>query len=134
MKILFATDSSKQYYLTAAPQCPRPDESLQEAVYEVDYLFIQFYNNPMCAEQNIPESFKAWSEDVRSKNQEAKLFVGVPASKVSASTGYIPTTGLSAIVDQVKSDPAYGGMMTWDFVDALENEEGDFLPALRAAA
>ncbi|PWW76177.1 glycoside hydrolase [Tuber magnatum] len=38
---------TKKYYMSAAPQCPMPDKSVGEAVYQVDYLFIQHYNNPV---------------------------------------------------------------------------------------
>lgn len=45
----FTTDDSKTYYLSAAPQCPIPDESIPlGALQQADFVWVQFYNNPSC--------------------------------------------------------------------------------------
>jgi len=43
----YATDSSKSYYISAAPQCPLPDAYLNTVLTtaHVDFIFVQFYNN-----------------------------------------------------------------------------------------
>lgn len=134
MKELYKT-GTKEYILAAAPQCPRPDESLQGAVYEVDHLYIQFYNNPKCMLDNIPKSFGEWSADVSEKNPNVKIFVGVPGAPAAAPAGgYLAADDLAKIVEQVKSDSHYGGLMTWDYFFAKDNEDGDFLPVLRQNA
>ncbi|KAH8093174.1 glycoside hydrolase superfamily [Phellopilus nigrolimitatus] len=42
-----ASSASKQYYVTAAPQCPFPDASLGSVINAVgfDAVYVQFYNN-----------------------------------------------------------------------------------------
>jgi len=43
---------TKSYYISGAPQCPYPDAYLGATIASagsmIDYLFIQFYNNPYC--------------------------------------------------------------------------------------
>ena len=43
----YFSTSSKSFYLSAAPQCPYPDESVGDLMSQVDldFAFIQFYNN-----------------------------------------------------------------------------------------
>lgn len=46
LKSHIASDSSKKYYLTAAPQCPFPDASEPlDVCKELDMVWVQFYNN-----------------------------------------------------------------------------------------
>ncbi|KFH42595.1 Endochitinase-like protein [Hapsidospora chrysogenum ATCC 11550] len=53
-RINFESGPSKTYYLTAAPQCPFPDESPSQDVCEkMDYVWVEFYNNGNC---NIVQS------------------------------------------------------------------------------
>ncbi|CCX31719.1 Similar to Endochitinase; acc. no. P29029 [Pyronema omphalodes CBS 100304] len=108
--------------MSGAPQCPRPDVSLGDAVYDLDLLFIQFYNN-WCGGNNIPDSFREWSLDMMAKNSRAKLFVGVPGSPDAASSGYLPSLQMASLVNQVKGYPNYGGVMTWDWAYAKNNKD-----------
>ena len=50
LRSLAASDSSKSYYVTAAPQCPFPDAWLGTALNAVafDAVYVQFYNNGGC--------------------------------------------------------------------------------------
>ncbi|KAI4145695.1 MAG: hypothetical protein L6R39_003732, partial [Caloplaca ligustica] len=42
-------DASRKYYISAAPQCPRPDASIPlDAMQQMDFVFVQFYNNGDC--------------------------------------------------------------------------------------
>lgn len=43
----FATDKSKQYFITGAPQCPFPDAIMGAIIDQVgfDAVNVQFYNN-----------------------------------------------------------------------------------------
>ena len=44
------TKSRNNFYLTAAPQCPFPDQNVGKILNNVslDAVFVQFYNNPQC--------------------------------------------------------------------------------------
>jgi hypothetical protein len=62
-----ASDSTKPYYLTAAPQCPLPDASIPvpELLESIDFFSVQFYNNPACqlnAGQGFLDSVQDWSD------------------------------------------------------------------------
>ncbi|KIW30825.1 uncharacterized protein PV07_02519 [Cladophialophora immunda] len=70
LRQLMAADTSKAYYLSAAPQCPRPDASIPVASLrnDIDFFSVQFYNNPSCqldAGQGFIDSLRAWSEDLQ---------------------------------------------------------------------
>ncbi|KAL9023007.1 MAG: hypothetical protein Q9196_007432, partial [Gyalolechia fulgens] len=61
------TDPSKQYYISAAPQCPRPDASIPlSAMQTMDFVFVQFYNNGDCnvGQPGFEASLRAWSQDL----------------------------------------------------------------------
>lgn len=61
------TDKSRKYYVSAAPQCPRPDASIPlDAMQSMDFIFVQFYNNPPCGlgSSGFIERFQAWSKDL----------------------------------------------------------------------
>jgi hypothetical protein len=50
LRELFLNDDRKKYYLSAALQCPRPDIHIPLASMQssIDFIWIQFYNNPSC--------------------------------------------------------------------------------------
>ncbi|MBC7854174.1 MAG: hypothetical protein IAF94_12135, partial [Pirellulaceae bacterium] len=89
MRSLYAGDSSKSYYLSAAPQCPRPDESIPLAAMQtMDFVWVQFYNNG-AANCNVGQpgflaSFRAWSADLGAR---PKLYLGALASAASGGSG-----------------------------------------------
>lgn len=82
--------TNKNFYISAAPQCPVPDANLGstiEAAY-FDFLFIQFYNSPQCsARQGVNDitdgtsdfTFSTWASWVssNSKNKNVKLYIGL---------------------------------------------------------
>ncbi|CCX31705.1 glycoside hydrolase superfamily [Pyronema domesticum] len=128
--------SSGGVIISGAPQCPKPDASLQDTVYKLDYLFIQFYNN-WCGTTSIPSSFADWSQDLAAKNPGAKLFVGVPGAADAAGSGYMQPSQMASMVSQVKNKSNYGGVMTWDWAYAKNNIGSDgrnYMQALRQAA
>jgi len=47
MRSHYASDTSKEYYISGAPQCPLPDAYLNTALTTAhfDFIFVQFYNN-----------------------------------------------------------------------------------------
>ncbi|OAP64134.1 hypothetical protein AYL99_00106 [Fonsecaea erecta] len=70
LRQLMGSDSSKAYYLSAAPQCPRPDASVPvpSLVNNIDFFSVQFYNNPPCqlsSGQAFLDSLRAWSSDLQ---------------------------------------------------------------------
>lgn len=124
---------TKRYYLTAAPQCPYPDEADREmlagAVY-FDAIFVQFYNN-YCGVQSFQAgassqsnfNFATWDNWAKtvSKNRNVKVFLGVPASSGAAGSGYKSASDLAPIIRYCKKFSSFGGVMIWDASQAYAN-------------
>lgn len=134
LRSLMDDDKSKQrFYLTAAPQCPYPDQSDKEIlngpVY-IDAIWVQFYNN-FCGVNNFNtdmssnkynfEEWDNWAKTV-SKNKNVKVIVGVPADTTAASTGYIPSSKLDKVIEYSKKFESFGGVMMWDATQAYGND------------
>ena len=73
LRNLMSSDTSKAYYLSAAPQCPRPDASIPvpQLLPYVDFFSVQFYNNPSCqldAGDGFFTSLQHWSSDLMAIN------------------------------------------------------------------
>ena len=105
----------KKVYLTAAPQCPFPDQYLNGALSTglFDYVWIQFYNN-YCQYGN-PNDFKAswnkWTSSIKAR----EFYVGLPAAQAAAGSGYVePNVLISQVLPFVKGSPKYGGVMLWN--------------------
>ncbi|KAK5994181.1 Endochitinase 2 [Cladobotryum mycophilum] len=125
----FASDPSKKYYITAAPQCPIPEPNMGVIIQnsEIDYIWVQFYNNnnyevPCALGINGDAAFNynnwtSFLSTTQSKN--AKLFIGVPASPLasngnpSGSIYYATPDQLAEIVNEYKTQPNFGGVMMW---------------------
>ncbi|KAF7031713.1 hypothetical protein CFC21_042996 [Triticum aestivum] len=104
----------KSVLLSAAPQCPFPDQwddgAIRTGVF--DFVWVQFYNNPECQISAGRGAFlAAW------KRWESlpigKLFLGLPASKDAAGTGFVPAGKLKSVLPLIKGSPKYGGVMLW---------------------
>lgn len=134
LRSLMEADKSKQkFYLTAAPQCPYPDQADKEIlngpVY-IDAIWVQFYNNfcgvnnfnadPASSKYNFDE-WDNWAKTV-SKNPDVKVIVGVPAFTTAASTGYIPASQLDEVIQYSKKFESFGGVMLWDATQAYGND------------
>lgn len=145
MREYYDSDTSKAYYLSAAPQCPYPDAyvgtALSSSVF--DFIFVQFYNN-YCG-MNVWEAdaananfnYDTWDTFVKSSpNPDAKLFLGVPGSSSAAGSGYTSasTVGQAANYLQETYD-TFGGIMVWDASQAWANtDDGEtFAAAIKAA-
>ncbi|KAI1144406.1 glycoside hydrolase family 18 protein [Hypoxylon sp. FL0543] len=125
----FASDSSKSYYITGAPQCPIPEPNMGVIIGNAtfDYLWPQFYNNNNytypCAlpiNGNAPFNYDQWvSWTAGTPSADAKIFIGVPAAPLAANGGpggatyYATPDQLATIVSDVKSDSRFGGVMMW---------------------
>ncbi|KAJ9188272.1 hypothetical protein P3X46_003643 [Hevea brasiliensis] len=116
----------KKVYLTAAPQCPFPDQYINGALSTglFDYVWIQFYNNPSCEySSSNPGKFKRSWIKWKSSIPARKFFVDLPASHAAAGNGFAPTNELvSKVLPFVKGSSKYGGVMLWDRYNDLKNE------------
>ncbi|CAI4892791.1 AFH_G0038060.mRNA.1.CDS.1 [Saccharomyces cerevisiae] len=124
LRTLFA-EGTKQYYLSAAPQCPYPDASVGDLLEnaDIDFAFIQFYNNycSVCGQFNW-DTWLTYAQTI-SPNKNIKLFLGLPGSASAAGSGYISDTSLleSTIAD-IASSSSFGGIALWDASQAFSNE------------
>ncbi|OAQ98019.1 hypothetical protein LLEC1_05039 [Akanthomyces lecanii] len=127
-----AKDSSKKYYLTAAPQCPFPDQSEPLSVCKLlDYVWVQFYNNGDCniAQSGFNAAVKNWSKGIGS----AKLFIGGLASGADGDEGYVDSNTFIKALKGVEAMnlPNYGGAMLWEA--QLSKTNGDFAKKIRSS-
>jgi chitinase len=111
------------WLITAAPQCPFPDahlgpapgSALADAADAFDYLFVQFYNNFCSGSSGAPfeETYAQWSGLFASGGP--RIVVGLPATPEAAPAGgHVDPAALPALVDSVRDDPAFAGLMLWD--------------------
>ena len=139
----FASDPTKTYYLSAAPQCPLPDESIPlGAMTRTDFVWVQFYNNPSCNldSDGFQASFAAWSANLSASSTtpgKPRVYIGVGAFE-GAGSGYVGGAGLSIPISTARElyVDNLGGMMLWDGSEALANVDGygvDYLEYAKAA-
>ena len=132
-------DTSKPYYLSAAPQCPRPDASIPLSSMQsvVDYIWVQFYNNPSCnfnTGTSFLDSLRAWSGDlaggvdrfvdIGNGVSSPRLYVGAPAFQ-AAGSGFVDGDEFGTIMDSIYTAGVanLGGAMFWD--GAYGEESGE---------
>lgn len=124
LRQLYATDPSKQYYVSAAPQCPFPDASVGASLStaDFDFLFVQFYNN-YCSLTGSNFNFQTWQDFVtnQSPNKNTKIYVGLPGSPTAAGSGYVEPSLLQSKMSELESYPNFGGFMVWDAAQAQHN-------------
>jgi chitinase len=53
-----------------------------------------------------------------------KILVGLPATTGAAGSGFVPRATLPALVNDVKADPAFGGIMLWDASNDQNSADG----------
>ncbi|KAJ6544831.1 glycoside hydrolase family 18 protein [Mycena vulgaris] len=128
-----AAGASKQYYVTAAPQCPFPDAWLGSVINAVafDALYVQFYNN-FCSVTAFSNpnawNFGTWDNWAKtvSPNRNIKIFIGAPASPSAAGSGYVDAATLGSIALQTRAQySSFGGIMLWDASQAYANGRFD---------
>lgn len=128
--------SGRRYYVSGAPQCPYPDAytgpspgtALGDAAGAFDFLWVQFYNNNPCQysngnANNLLASWRQWSSWMANANPNMKLFLGVPASKSAADSGYMNQTTLTSLLPSIKNTANYGGVMMWDVYHDINNKD-----------
>lgn len=119
----FQSDTSKTYFLTAAPQCPFPDASQpQDVCSELDFVWVQFYNNGDCniAQSDFLNSVQTWSSGIGN----AKLYIGALASGADGDQGFADANTLLGAIQDVKNMNLsnYGGAMLWEAQLAVQND------------
>jgi chitinase len=133
-----SADKTRTYYISAAPQCPRPDASIPlDAMQSMDFVFVQFYNNGDCnvGQSGFVDSFKAWSSDLSAKGSGPKLYIGAPGCSACAGSGYVDPTTMTSVVASVKDVSNLGGVMLWDGPEAVMNKNGgqDYIKVMKSA-
>eukprot|EP01133_Synstelium_polycarpum_P009745 gene9745-11380_t len=117
----------KKYYISAAPQCVYPDASVGPwagsalSTGKVDFINIQFYNNPCGLASGSSFNYATWSDWVNTASPNTKIFVGAPGDTYGAGSGYITAPALKALVTPLLSKPNFGGVMVWDVSIANAN-------------
>jgi chitinase len=142
LRSLMDADTSKTYYLSAAPQCPYPDAAdgpMLAGAVSFDFVWVQFYNN-FCGLQSYVvgsttqnnfnfDTWDTWAKNT-SLNKNVKVFLGIPANQGAAGSGYESGTTLSDIITYSKTFSSFGGVMMWDMSQLWANT--GFLDAVSA--
>ena len=142
----YSGDTTKHYYISGAPQCPRPDASIPLAAMQtMDFVFVQFYNNAMAGcdigQPGFVDSFKAWSNDLSGNSTVAgkgpKLYIGAPACETCAGKGYLDPANMTSVIKSAMTAGVnnFGGVMLWDGSEAMNNTGagGDYLKVVKSA-
>lgn len=131
----------RQFYITAAPQCPDLDAYDGNAVYNIlhpsspkydsypDMVFVQFYNNYCSAASFSPSSknqqrfnFDEWDKWAAQETKgKAKVLLGVMGKENHMDTGYVDYEKMTLILDNIKEKSSFGGVMMWDARYAYDN-------------
>ncbi|KAL8892889.1 MAG: hypothetical protein Q9215_000253 [Flavoplaca cf. flavocitrina] len=142
LRVFFAADSDKEYYISAAPQCVIPDAHLSQPIETAwfDFLFVQFYNTPQCSARAYFDasygrvgdkpssiSFDAWVNFVRTKalNKDVKLYIGLPAAPAVTYDPemYIAPDDVYNLIDlfQCRYPKEFGGIMVYEATYSEQN-------------
>ncbi|KAF5670620.1 endochitinase 2 precursor [Fusarium heterosporum] len=120
--------------ITGAPQCPTSSqyfvmsEMIKQAKF--DALFVQFYNNPYCDAIIDPNTsgdrfnYEDWVSIIEDSDcsKDAKLYVGLPASRDAAGSGYLEPEEMKDLVCAIKDDAHFGGISLWDLTRGASNQ------------
>ncbi|KAG0334607.1 Chitinase 1 [Podila horticola] len=112
--------NGRKYYITAAPQCPYPDQATKEALQSswFDLVWVQFYNN-YCGVHSFGTSqfnfdtWNTWATTI-SQNKNVRILLGVPGGPGAAGTGVVDAAQLNKVLGAVRSSSNFGGVMMWD--------------------
>ncbi|OJJ08043.1 hypothetical protein ASPVEDRAFT_101126, partial [Aspergillus versicolor CBS 583.65] len=124
----------RRFYISAAPQCPIPDEQLGVAIANsvIDFVWVQFYNSNPCSARDFVAgskngfNFDEWVQVIKNgANPNAKLYVGLPASALAANLGYYLTPEeVQPLVKKYmnKYPETFGGIMLWEATESMRNQ------------
>ncbi|KAM3076073.1 Chitinase 2 [Clarireedia jacksonii] len=146
LRSLMNANTSKQWILSAAPQCPYPDAAdgpMLAGAVSFDLIWVQFYNNYCGLQSFVPgtstqnnfnfATWDTWAKTV-SLNPNVKVMLGIPANTGAAGSGYASGATLAQIIAYAKSFSSFGGVMMWDisqlyanagFLDAVNSDLGN---------
>lgn len=123
----------KPYYITAAPQCPYPDQANREALdggVFFDFIMIQFYNNNCGINSYVPgqesqtnfniQTWDDWAAST-SLNPDVKIMLGIPANE-GAGAGYTSGEALASAIEYSKGYTSFAGVMMWDMSQLYAND------------
>ncbi|KAG0206603.1 Chitinase 1 [Mortierella sp. GBA30] len=137
LRAKFASPGSRPFYITAAPQCPYPDQATMDALATswFDLVWVQFYNN-YCGVHNFNSglfNFDTWNNWAMntSKNKNVRILLGVPGGPAAAGSGVIDASELNRILGLIQKYSNFGGVMMWDagvaFKSGLASSAAQFL-------
>ncbi|KAH3662635.1 hypothetical protein OGAPHI_005887 [Ogataea philodendri] len=119
----YSQDSSKDYYISAAPQCVYPDSYTGDmlANADIDFAFIQFYNNNCDVDKQF--NWDTWADFAQntSPNKNIKLYLGLPGASSAASYGYVDVDTVKSALESLDATNL-GGIMLWDASQGFSNE------------
>ncbi|ANB14961.1 Cts1p [Sugiyamaella lignohabitans] len=120
----YFSGASKDYYISTAPQCPYPDANVGDVLAnaDIDFAFIQFYNNYCSIGPNF--NFDTWQNFASntSPNKNIKLFLGLPGSTSAAGSGYEQPDAVASAVASISTDSNFAGIMLWDASQGFTNQ------------
>lgn len=130
--LMDAASGTKDFYLSAAPQCPYPDaadnDMLDGAVY-FDFVQVQFYNNYCGVSSYVAgattqnnfnfDTWDTWAKTV-SADPDVKVLLGVPAN-TGAGSGYVAASTVNTVTSFCKQYSSFGGVMMWDMSQLWAN-------------
>jgi len=124
IRLLYATDSSKRYYVSGAPQCVFPDAYLGPTpatsalgASTFDFINIQFYNNYCGLDKGANFNWEQWVTffSGTTTNRDIKLMVGAAAAaRAAPAGGYVSIETLQTVLAPLRSSSYFGGVMLWD--------------------
>lgn len=138
MRALYATQSAKTYYLSAAPTCSLSDTTHTHTLLNLmDWVWPQFYAAPSCniGGTGFSASITAWS----SRLSGPKLYIGSPAwSGGTSNGGYQEPDDFATTIKSAKelASSNFGGVMLWDgaYGHITEDSEGnDYISVSKTA-
>jgi len=126
----FANSTTKEYFISGAPQCVFPDAYLGPGTgtalesAQFDWVNIQFYNNYCGVNSGSSFNFETWQNWATSSyiNSNINLLVGVPGAPEDAGSGYVSESDLQSILANLVNDPNFGGVMMWEVSLATDNQ------------
>lgn len=130
LRNLTASDSSKDYFISAEPMCgvfDQPESSIPDSVlHMLDFVNVQFYNNEAqgIGGSNFESTIKSWAEKLAAVSPSPKLFLGIPGGVGAAGTSVQSADEIKKTIESVKSmDLAgFGGVGIWDAGIAMADE------------
>lgn len=128
---------SPNYIISHAPQPPYLEqggymagyvEVVQQAGQEIDWLNVQFYNNPPWS-ANPDQIVSSYLNYTKLPNMSPeKVITGFPVTQNDAGSGYMPVqTIINEVIKPIQQQSSLGGIMNWQF---SSDHNGDWIKAI----